>query len=153
MCVLSIKVPVRKKSGNLFNDSRPYIFIYITSERQFLQTKGIYISHPQKYWFLFALSPIWTRVIYTRIFFFFFHFSSRHHLTVDFLHSLLLVSLSFLRRDVNEKKKRPFFRVVVFVIFLSSWFSTMVHTMIIKTKHQFLFFFLYVYVYAYEKKS
>ena len=27
MCVLSIKVPIRKKSGNLFND--PYIYIYI----------------------------------------------------------------------------------------------------------------------------
>ena len=24
MCVLSIKVPIRKKSGNLFNDSRTY---------------------------------------------------------------------------------------------------------------------------------
>ena len=24
MCVLSIKVPIRKKSGNLFNDSRIY---------------------------------------------------------------------------------------------------------------------------------
>ena len=27
MCVLSIKVPIRKKSGNLFND--PHIYIYI----------------------------------------------------------------------------------------------------------------------------
>ena len=26
MCVLSIKVPLRKKSGNLFNDSRIYIY-------------------------------------------------------------------------------------------------------------------------------
>ena len=26
MCVLSIKVPIRKKSGNLFNDPRIYIF-------------------------------------------------------------------------------------------------------------------------------
>ena len=25
MCVLSIKVPIRKKSGNLFNDTRNYI--------------------------------------------------------------------------------------------------------------------------------
>ena len=29
MCVLSIKVPIRKKSGNLFNDPRVYIYIYI----------------------------------------------------------------------------------------------------------------------------
>ena len=28
MCVLSIKVPIRKKSGNLFNDPRRYV-IYI----------------------------------------------------------------------------------------------------------------------------
>ena len=29
MCVLSINVPIRKKSGNLFNDARIYIYIYI----------------------------------------------------------------------------------------------------------------------------
>ena len=29
MCVLSIKVPIRKKSGNLFNDHRIYIYIYM----------------------------------------------------------------------------------------------------------------------------
>ena len=29
MCVLSIKVPIRKKSGNLFNDPRMCVFIYI----------------------------------------------------------------------------------------------------------------------------
>ena len=29
MCVLSIKVPIRKKSRNLFNDPRIYIHIYI----------------------------------------------------------------------------------------------------------------------------
>ena len=29
MCVLSIKVPIWKKSGNLFNDPRIYIYIYI----------------------------------------------------------------------------------------------------------------------------
>ena len=29
MCVLSIKGPIRKKSGNLFNDPRIYIYIYI----------------------------------------------------------------------------------------------------------------------------
>ena len=29
MCVLSIKVPIRKKSGNLFNDPRIYKYIYI----------------------------------------------------------------------------------------------------------------------------
>ena len=29
MCVLSIKVHIRKKSGNLFNDPRVYIYIYI----------------------------------------------------------------------------------------------------------------------------
>ena len=29
MCVPSIKVPIRKNSGNLFNDPRIYIYIYI----------------------------------------------------------------------------------------------------------------------------
>ena len=29
MCVLSIKVPTRKKSENLFSESRIYIYIYI----------------------------------------------------------------------------------------------------------------------------
>ena len=29
MCVLSIKVPKRKKSGNLFNDPRIYLSIYL----------------------------------------------------------------------------------------------------------------------------
>ena len=29
MCALSIKVPLRKKSGNLFNNPRIYIYIYI----------------------------------------------------------------------------------------------------------------------------
>ena len=29
MCLLSIKVPIRKKSGNLSNDPRIYIYIYI----------------------------------------------------------------------------------------------------------------------------
>ena len=28
MCALSIKVPIRKKSGNLFNDLRMYIYIF-----------------------------------------------------------------------------------------------------------------------------
>ena len=27
MCVLSIKVPIQKKSGNLFNDPRMYVYI------------------------------------------------------------------------------------------------------------------------------
>ena len=31
MCVVSIKVPIRKQSGNLFNDPRIYIYIYIFS--------------------------------------------------------------------------------------------------------------------------
>ena len=29
MCVLSIKVPIQKKSGNLFNDPNDHIYIYI----------------------------------------------------------------------------------------------------------------------------
>ena len=29
MCVLSIKAPIQKKSGNLFNDPRIYIYIYM----------------------------------------------------------------------------------------------------------------------------
>ena len=36
MWVLSIKVPIRKKSGKLFNDPRIYIYIYIyTFESEF----------------------------------------------------------------------------------------------------------------------
>ena len=38
MCVLSIKVPIRKKSGNLFNDPRIYniyIYIYICKDKGF----------------------------------------------------------------------------------------------------------------------
>ena len=31
MCVLSIKVPIRKKSGNLSYSPRIYIYIYISS--------------------------------------------------------------------------------------------------------------------------
>ena len=34
MCVLSIKVSIRKKSGNLFNDPRIYIYIYIYIKRE-----------------------------------------------------------------------------------------------------------------------
>ena len=36
MCVLSIKVPIREKSGNLFNNPRIHIFfgIYIYIERE-----------------------------------------------------------------------------------------------------------------------
>ena len=40
MCVLSIKVPIRKKSGNLFNDPRIY-------------------SHPQTDFFLYQNSSVW----------------------------------------------------------------------------------------------
>ena len=29
MCVLSIKMPIQQKSGNLFKDPRIYIYIYI----------------------------------------------------------------------------------------------------------------------------
>ena len=32
MCVLSIKVPLRKMSGNLFKNPRIYIYIYIYTE-------------------------------------------------------------------------------------------------------------------------
>ena len=34
MITLSIKVPIRKKSGNLFNDPHIYIYIYIERERE-----------------------------------------------------------------------------------------------------------------------
>ena len=34
MRVQSIKVPIRKKSGNLSNDPRIYIYIYIERERE-----------------------------------------------------------------------------------------------------------------------
>ena len=42
MWVLSIKVPIRKKSENLFNDPRIYIYIYIykLADRSWEQSKG-----------------------------------------------------------------------------------------------------------------
>ena len=44
MCVLSIKVPIRKKSGNLFNDPRIYIYIYIYIDNdKSIDFKPIYI--------------------------------------------------------------------------------------------------------------
>ena len=36
MCVLSIKVPIRKKFGNLFNDPSIYIYIYIYINRIYI---------------------------------------------------------------------------------------------------------------------
>ena len=42
MCVLSIKVPTRKKSGNLFDDL-VYIYIYIYIRRSFKKFIYIYI--------------------------------------------------------------------------------------------------------------
>ena len=41
MCVLSINVPIRKKSGNLFNDPRIYIYIYIYISSQRPKTVGV----------------------------------------------------------------------------------------------------------------
>ena len=43
MCVLSIKVPIRKKSGNLFNNPRIYIYIYRIGFVVFFLKKYIYI--------------------------------------------------------------------------------------------------------------
>ena len=34
LCVVSIKVPIRKKSGNLFNDPRIYIYSLIASAEE-----------------------------------------------------------------------------------------------------------------------
>ena len=36
MCVLSIKVPIRKKSGNLFNDPRGYIYSFFYGALRYL---------------------------------------------------------------------------------------------------------------------
>ena len=44
MCVLSIKVPIRKTSGNLFNDPRTSV-IYFLSRPTF--SRKLNISHPQ----------------------------------------------------------------------------------------------------------
>ena len=42
MCIL-IKVLIRKKSGNLFNDPRVYIYIYILDKENFKnQPKSFY---------------------------------------------------------------------------------------------------------------
>ena len=44
MCVLSIKVPIRKKSGNLFNDPRIYIYACLGLQYIFCMPKSfIYI--------------------------------------------------------------------------------------------------------------
>ena len=51
MCVLSIKMPIRKKSGNLFNDPRIYIYIYIhvytLSDKSIQPLLVIFDSHPK----------------------------------------------------------------------------------------------------------
>ena len=43
MCVLSIKGPIRKRSGNLFNDPRIYIYIYRERERERVTTTDKYV--------------------------------------------------------------------------------------------------------------
>ena len=45
MCVLSIKVPMRKKSGNLFNDPRIYIYIYIYIYMKMCKYQNAYDHH------------------------------------------------------------------------------------------------------------
>ena len=47
MCVLSIKVPIQKKSGNIFNDPRIYIYIYEfynNQQRSLMWTAPIFIN-------------------------------------------------------------------------------------------------------------
>ena len=44
MCVLSIKVPIRKKSGNLFNDPCIYRYIYCYESRG-CRDMQMYLSH------------------------------------------------------------------------------------------------------------
>ena len=41
MCVLSIKMPIRKKSGNLFKDPCIYIYIYIYIYKQDLALNNL----------------------------------------------------------------------------------------------------------------
>ena len=41
MCVLSMKVPIRKKSGNLFNDPRIYIYIYTVTVLSLVNFVGL----------------------------------------------------------------------------------------------------------------
>ena len=45
MCVLSINVPIRKKSRNLFNDPRIYIYIYIYSSSSQICVMNYIFSH------------------------------------------------------------------------------------------------------------
>ena len=55
MCVLSIKVPLRKKSGNLFNDTRIYIFI--------LSAGQLNCSHPKAFGKWHQLFHRWLRIL------------------------------------------------------------------------------------------
>ena len=56
MCVLSIDVPIRKKSENLFNDPRIYIFIYeskwLSKIRQYREKidKKVIQAEEEIYW-------------------------------------------------------------------------------------------------------
>ena len=44
ICVLSIKVPIRKKSENLFNDPRIYIYIYTETHKNSYTTQILRMS-------------------------------------------------------------------------------------------------------------
>ena len=49
MCVLLIKVPIRKKPGNLFNDPRIYIYIYIYIYHHLVPLECMTLSLPLLY--------------------------------------------------------------------------------------------------------
>ena len=65
MCVLSIKVPIRKKSGNLFNDPRVYIHTHTHTHthkgqlKSLLTDKDIPMECDQMR-FIFQLSPLYS---------------------------------------------------------------------------------------------
>ena len=79
MCVLSIKVPIRKKSGNL--SYAPHIYIYIYIYIHIYIYIYIYIStinksaHTKKVWKLIVSTMVVMLYICGRIFFSYYHFS------------------------------------------------------------------------------
>ena len=53
MCVLSVKVPIRKKSGNLFNDPRIFTKMFVVKLKGHCSSRTPLVRNPK-----FILEPI-----------------------------------------------------------------------------------------------